>query len=167
VASRLRGVSIDLVVSSPFKRCLQTAAEIVAQLGLPQGRWLVDWGLSEVGGRGRAEGLVWARRGSAAPLAEACTGRQPLALTDARALLQLIARPPPNRRPQICDPRVLLHGRPDCEHTAKGRPLDAWMWGGASLGEALDMFAQSCEPARAPEGVGRKGLLRAWGGRVY
>lgn len=85
------GLQVDLVVTSPFKRCLQTSAELVAELGLPQGSWLVDWGLSEV-----------------------------------------------------CDPRILLHGRPDCEHMAKGRPIDSWMWGGATLAEALDMFSESC-----------------------
>ncbi|KAI8465994.1 MAG: histidine phosphatase superfamily [Monoraphidium minutum] len=90
-AAAMRDLGIDLVVTSPFKRCLQTSAEIVAELGLPQGAWLVDWGLSE-----------------------------------------------------ICDPRVLLHGRPDCEHMARGRPLDAWMWGGASLEEALELFVESC-----------------------
>lgn len=46
----LRGAGIDLVVTSPFKRCLQTSAAVVAELGLPQGSWLVDWGLSEVSG---------------------------------------------------------------------------------------------------------------------
>jgi hypothetical protein len=54
----------------------------------------------------------------------------------------------PTARPaarQICDPRVLLHGRPDCEHMAQGRPVDAWMWGGASLEEALDLFTEACE----------------------
>lgn len=83
---------IDVVVTSPFRRCLQTSAEAAAALGLPQGRWFADWGLSEV-----------------------------------------------------CDPRVLLHGRPDCEHAARGRPLGAWMWGGATLEEALGMFAEAGE----------------------
>ena len=62
---------------------------------------------------------------------------------------------PPTR--QICDPRVLLHGRPDCEHAARGRPLDAWMWGGASMQEALDMFAQSREGARQGLGTSCRG----------
>jgi hypothetical protein len=40
---------VDVVVTSPFKRCLQTSAQIVAQLpALQQGRWLADWRLSEV-----------------------------------------------------------------------------------------------------------------------
>jgi broad specificity phosphatase PhoE len=50
VASKLAGFSVDYVVSSPFRRCLQTSAGVVKQLGLQQGQWLVDWQLSEVGG---------------------------------------------------------------------------------------------------------------------
>ncbi len=46
----MRPLGIDLVVTSPFKRCLQTSAEIVAALGLPADCWLADWGLSEVRG---------------------------------------------------------------------------------------------------------------------
>ncbi|KIZ06034.1 hypothetical protein MNEG_1928 [Monoraphidium neglectum] len=91
VAAAMRDLNIDIIVTSPFKRCLQTSAEIAAELGTPQGAWLVDWGLSEV-----------------------------------------------------CDPRVLMHGRPDCVHMAKRRPVDAWMWGGATMQEAIDMFVQSC-----------------------
>jgi broad specificity phosphatase PhoE len=45
---------------------------------------------------------------------------------------------------EICDPRVLLQGRPDCEHAAKGRPLDAWMWAGYTAEEALAMFKEDC-----------------------
>jgi broad specificity phosphatase PhoE len=48
VASKLVGFSVDCVVSSPFRRCLQTSAGVVKQLGLQQGQWLVDWQLSEV-----------------------------------------------------------------------------------------------------------------------
>jgi len=40
--------NIDLVVTSPFKRCLQTSAQVVSVLGLEQGKWLADWRLSEV-----------------------------------------------------------------------------------------------------------------------
>jgi broad specificity phosphatase PhoE len=50
VASKLDGFSVDYVISSPFRRCLQTSAGVVKQLGLQQGQWLVDWQLSEVGG---------------------------------------------------------------------------------------------------------------------
>jgi hypothetical protein len=52
VAAAMRDLNIDIIVTSPFKRCLQTSAEIAAELGTPQGAWLVDWGLSEVGGPG-------------------------------------------------------------------------------------------------------------------
>jgi hypothetical protein len=40
--------NIDLVITSPFKRCLQTSAQVVSVLGLEQGKWLADWRLSEV-----------------------------------------------------------------------------------------------------------------------
>jgi hypothetical protein len=41
---------VDYVISSPFKRCLQTSAGVVRGLPyLPQGHWLVDWQLAEVG----------------------------------------------------------------------------------------------------------------------
>ncbi len=43
-----KGKSIDYVLTSPFVRCLQTSGEIVAQLGLAQGRWLVVWPMCEV-----------------------------------------------------------------------------------------------------------------------
>jgi len=47
--SRLSGLSVDYVISSPFKRCLQTSAGVVRGLrGLPEGHWLVDWQLAEV-----------------------------------------------------------------------------------------------------------------------
>lgn len=50
-AGKLAGLTVDYVISSPFKRCLQTSAGIVRNLpGLPQGHWLVDWQLAEVGG---------------------------------------------------------------------------------------------------------------------
>lgn len=46
---KLSGFSIDCVVSSPFKRCLQTSAGVVRGLpGLTEGQWLVDWQLAEV-----------------------------------------------------------------------------------------------------------------------
>jgi broad specificity phosphatase PhoE len=48
VASKLEGYTVDYVISSPFRRCLQTSAGVVKQLGLQQGQWLVDWQLSEV-----------------------------------------------------------------------------------------------------------------------
>lgn len=48
VASKLGGHTIDVVITSPFRRCLQTSAGVVKQLGLQQGQWLVDWQLSEV-----------------------------------------------------------------------------------------------------------------------
>ncbi len=41
------------MLTSPFLRCLQTSAEIVDELGLPQGRWLAVWPMCEVR-RGRA-----------------------------------------------------------------------------------------------------------------
>lgn len=44
----LKKIDVDFVITSPFLRCLQTSAEIVSELGLPQGRWLVDWTLSEI-----------------------------------------------------------------------------------------------------------------------
>lgn len=44
----LKKLDVDIVVTSPFLRCLQTSSEIVAELELPQGRWLVDWALSEI-----------------------------------------------------------------------------------------------------------------------
>lgn len=48
-AGKLAGLTVDYVISSPFKRCLQTSAGIVRNLpGLPQGHWLVDWQLAEV-----------------------------------------------------------------------------------------------------------------------
>lgn len=40
--------NIDYVLTSPFLRCLQTSAEIVDELGLAQGRWLVVWPMCEV-----------------------------------------------------------------------------------------------------------------------
>ncbi|KAJ9510766.1 hypothetical protein QJQ45_027606 [Haematococcus lacustris] len=48
IASQQASLQIQYVVVSPFQRCLQTSAPIVAALGLPPGRWLVDWALSEV-----------------------------------------------------------------------------------------------------------------------
>jgi broad specificity phosphatase PhoE len=48
VASKLGGYAVDFVISSPFRRCLQTSAGVVKRLGLQQGQWLVDWQLSEV-----------------------------------------------------------------------------------------------------------------------
>ncbi|KAF6254389.1 histidine phosphatase superfamily [Scenedesmus sp. NREL 46B-D3] len=48
VASQLEGFTVDYVISSPFRRCLQTSAGVVRQLGLKQGQWLVDGQLSEV-----------------------------------------------------------------------------------------------------------------------
>lgn len=48
-ASKLLGYTVDYVISSPFKRCLQTSAGAVRGLpDLPQGHWLVDWQLAEV-----------------------------------------------------------------------------------------------------------------------
>lgn len=41
-------LKIEYVVTSPFLRCLQTSSEIVSQLQLPPGRWLVDFGMGEV-----------------------------------------------------------------------------------------------------------------------
>lgn len=49
LADQQGSLQIEYVVTSPYQRCLQTSAEIVARLNLPQGRWLVDWGLGEVG----------------------------------------------------------------------------------------------------------------------
>lgn len=47
--SRLSGMTVDYVISSPFKRCLQTSAGLVRGLtGLKEGHWLVDWQLAEV-----------------------------------------------------------------------------------------------------------------------
>ncbi|PNW84963.1 hypothetical protein CHLRE_03g165900v5 [Chlamydomonas reinhardtii] len=40
--------NIDYVLTSPFLRCLQTSAEIVDELGLAQGRWLVVWPMCEL-----------------------------------------------------------------------------------------------------------------------
>lgn len=48
VAKELEAMQIDYVITSPFQRCLQTSAGIVAELELPQDRWLVDWSFSEV-----------------------------------------------------------------------------------------------------------------------
>ncbi|KAJ9508799.1 hypothetical protein QJQ45_028112, partial [Haematococcus lacustris] len=48
IASQQASLQIQYVVVSPFQRCLQTSAPIVAALGLPPGRWLVDWALGEV-----------------------------------------------------------------------------------------------------------------------
>lgn len=49
-ASKLVGLTVDYVISSPFKRCLQTSAGLVRNLpGLQEGHWLVDWQLAEVG----------------------------------------------------------------------------------------------------------------------
>jgi broad specificity phosphatase PhoE len=50
VAAAMQALGIEVVITSPFRRCLQTSAEIVAAMGLSQGAWIVDWGLSEVGG---------------------------------------------------------------------------------------------------------------------
>jgi hypothetical protein len=51
VASKLVGLTVDYVISSPFKRCLQTSAGAVRSLsGLQAGHWLVDWQLAEVRG---------------------------------------------------------------------------------------------------------------------
>jgi hypothetical protein len=50
-ASKLVGLTVDYVISSPFKRCLQTSAGLVRNLqGLQDGHWLVDWQLGEVRG---------------------------------------------------------------------------------------------------------------------
>jgi broad specificity phosphatase PhoE len=49
-AGKLAGLKVDYVISSPFKRCLQTAAGVVRGLTgkLEEGHWLVDWQLAEV-----------------------------------------------------------------------------------------------------------------------
>jgi broad specificity phosphatase PhoE len=48
-ASKLIGYTVDYVITSPFKRCLQTSAGAVRRLpDLPAGHWLVDWQLAEV-----------------------------------------------------------------------------------------------------------------------
>ncbi len=44
----MRGMHLDVVITSPFRRCMQTSAEIVAELGMAEGTWLVDWAFSEV-----------------------------------------------------------------------------------------------------------------------
>lgn len=49
--TQLQNQGIQIVITSPFVRCLQTSAEIVAELGLKPGHWLVDWGLAEVCGQ--------------------------------------------------------------------------------------------------------------------
>jgi broad specificity phosphatase PhoE len=48
VAAGFKGKGIEYVITSPFVRCLQTSAEIVEELGLEQGRWLVIWPMCEV-----------------------------------------------------------------------------------------------------------------------
>lgn len=55
---------VDYVLTSPFVRCLQTSSEIVAQLGLAQGRWLATWPMCEV--RFATEQAVRARVGGGA-----------------------------------------------------------------------------------------------------
>jgi len=194
VSAGLRGLSIDLVVTSPFKRCLQTSAEIVAELGVPQGCWLVDWGLSEVRWAGWLVGWLvgwsvgwlvgwicnpaigsggctcgwfccwwlvvggWRDR-----LLHLCTVFE-THLCKRSAPTNLPPHPPNPPPPQICDPRVLLHGRPDCEHMAKGRPIEAWMWGGATVQEAIGMFTESC----AWVGAGAVGVVVGpWGVAVW
>lgn len=58
-ASKLVGLTVDYVISSPFKRCLQTSAGLVKSLpGLQEGHWLVDWQLGEVG-EGAGTGQTW------------------------------------------------------------------------------------------------------------
>eukprot|EP00879_Flechtneria_rotunda_P015311 GHRR01016005.1.p1 GENE.GHRR01016005.1~~GHRR01016005.1.p1 ORF type:complete len:322 (+),score=98.43 GHRR01016005.1:3358-4323(+) len=47
-AAKIGDLLVDYVISSPFKRCLQTSAGVVAGLGLSTGQWLVDWQLAEV-----------------------------------------------------------------------------------------------------------------------
>jgi len=78
---------IEYVVTSPFLRCLQTSAEVVAKLMLPQGRWLVDFGMGEIG-----------------------------------------------------EPRLLMPSRPELERKVLGQPIDTWMWGSTSGGDALRRF---------------------------
>lgn len=43
-----KDLDIHYVLTSPFLRCLQTSAEIVDELGLPQGRWLAVWPMCEL-----------------------------------------------------------------------------------------------------------------------
>ncbi|GLC35762.1 hypothetical protein PLESTB_000491600 [Pleodorina starrii] len=47
-AAQFKSKNIDYVLTSPFVRCLQTSAEIVDELGLEQGRWLVLWPMAEL-----------------------------------------------------------------------------------------------------------------------
>ncbi|GLI68835.1 hypothetical protein VaNZ11_013378 [Volvox africanus] len=47
-ATQFKSKNIDYVFTSPFVRCLQTSAEIVDELGLEQGRWLVLWPMAEL-----------------------------------------------------------------------------------------------------------------------
>jgi len=47
-ADRFKDWNIDIIVCSPFLRCLQTSAEIVSVLKLPPTSWIVAWNLAEV-----------------------------------------------------------------------------------------------------------------------
>lgn len=47
-AAKLTDYRIDLVVSSPFARCLETSAQILVQLGLDLDHLIVDGQVSEV-----------------------------------------------------------------------------------------------------------------------
>ncbi|KAG2499249.1 hypothetical protein HYH03_002828 [Edaphochlamys debaryana] len=47
-AAQFKSKEIDYVLTSPFVRCLQTSAEIVDELQLSQGRWLVVWPMCEL-----------------------------------------------------------------------------------------------------------------------
>ncbi|KAF8065954.1 Slc25a24 [Scenedesmus sp. PABB004] len=44
----LADYAVDAVLTSPFRRCLQTSAGLVKQLETPAGRWLADWQLAEI-----------------------------------------------------------------------------------------------------------------------
>jgi broad specificity phosphatase PhoE len=48
---------VDVIISSPFRRCLQTSAALVRELNMTAGSWLIDWQLSEVGRIAAAKGL--------------------------------------------------------------------------------------------------------------
>ena len=57
-APALRAAGVEVIVTSPVRRCLQTSAEVAAALGLARGRWFVDWGLSEVSEQRSIGGVV-------------------------------------------------------------------------------------------------------------
>jgi hypothetical protein len=42
---------------------------------------------------------------------------------------------------QMCDPRLLVGGRPDVARRVANQPIATWMWGGMNMQEALFHFA--------------------------